>query len=66
MVKSFDRSGTLNLETSIQVDGTVDNSVIVNTFANYFAFNCSPFNECCNVAFKLQYHELESNILVPL
>jgi len=39
----------------IQVDGTVDNSVIVNTFANYFASNCSPFNDCRNEAFKLQY-----------
>jgi len=41
----------------IQVDGTVDNSVIVNTFANYFASNCSPFNDC-NEAFKLQYQVL--------
>jgi len=24
----------------IQVDGIVDNSVVVNTFANYFASNC--------------------------
>jgi len=52
LVKPFGRSGTLNLETSrLQ-------SSIINTFANYFASNCSSFNDCRNEAFKLQYQEL--------
>jgi len=42
----------------IQVNGTVDNCVIVNTFANYFASNCSPFIDCRYDTFKLQYQEL--------
>jgi len=51
----------------IQVDGTVDNSVIVNTFANYFASSCSPFNHFRNDAFKLQCQELrEQNNGSPL
>jgi len=29
-----------------------------NTFANYFASSCSPFNDTRNDAFKLQYQEL--------
>jgi len=47
------------LPAVIPVDGTVDNTVIVNTFANYFASNSSPFNDCLNDAFKLQYQGLE-------
>jgi len=42
----------------IQVDDTVDNTVIVNTFANYFASNCSSLNDCRNEAITLQYQEL--------
>jgi hypothetical protein len=42
----------------IQVDGKSDNTVIANTFANYFARNCSPLSNDLNHAFSLRYEEL--------